>query len=59
MEYIDVFAEVVLVLGLGVQSVARLGPDLGLRSFRVQEFIVDMISWAFGGLFAYMMELIP
>lgn len=57
--YIDVLAEVVLVLGLGVESVARLSADLVLGPLRIQEFIMDVVVGSLGSLLSWVKGGVP
>lgn len=57
--YIDVLAEVVLVLGLGVESIARLSTDLVLGPLRIQEFIMDVVVGSLGSLLSWVKGGVP
>ena len=55
--YIDIFSEVMLVLGFGVESVSSCTSESPSRISFVVIFIRDMISWAFGSLLSWVREI--
>jgi len=52
LNYINVFAEVMLVLGLSVESVSGICAYFPLWSFGIVEFISDVVVGSLGSLFS-------
>jgi len=52
LTYIDIFTEVVLVLGFSIESVSWICSHFPLRPFGIVEFISDIVVRALGSLFS-------